>query len=85
MKMLYFDSIYVCAIFSFPIWIFEQIGRQLSSEDYTDTSYYKYTVIFNKRWWGVIYYNSQVCKTPIVKVDRNKSLTLIRCPLGSCK
>jgi len=29
--------------------------------------------------WGT----SQVCKTPIVKIDRNKYLTLNRCPLGN--
>jgi hypothetical protein len=26
---------------------------------------------------------SQVCKTPIVKIDRNKYLTLNRCSLGN--
>jgi hypothetical protein len=26
---------------------------------------------------------SQVCKTPLVKIDRNKYLTLNRCPLGN--
>jgi hypothetical protein len=26
---------------------------------------------------------SNVCKTPIVKVDRNKNVTLNRCPKGS--
>jgi DNA replicative helicase MCM subunit Mcm2 (Cdc46/Mcm family) len=32
-----------------------------------------------KGGWGYIY-KSLVCKTPIVKVDRNKNLTLNRCP-----
>jgi hypothetical protein len=33
-----------------------------------------------KKRWG--YKNSQVWKTPMVKVDRNKNLTLNRSPLG---
>jgi len=45
------------------------------------------TVIFQK---GVgtyifLYNKSQVCKTPIDKVDRNKYLTWNRCPLGNCE
>ena len=32
---------------------------------------------------GGTYKKSQVCKIPIVKIDRNKYLTLNRCPLGN--
>jgi len=34
---------------------------------------------------GGTYNNSQVCKSPIVKVDRNKYLTWNRCPLSNCE
>jgi len=36
-----------------------------------------------KKKGGGTYKKSQVCKTPIVKIDRNKYLTLNRCPLGN--
>ena len=37
----------------------------------------------NRYGGGYIYKKKQVCKTPIVKIDRNKYLTLNRCPLGN--
>ena len=42
------------------------------------------TVIFiSKGKKGVGYKKSLVCKTQIVKVDRNKNVTLNRCPQGT--
>jgi len=76
-------SIYIYAIYS---WIIVQIDRDIFlllkiiqigviticvALDHS-------TVIFQKE--GCTYIKSLVCKTPIVKVDRNKYLTLNRCP-----
>ena len=42
------------------------------------------TVIFQKeKKKGGTYKKSQVCKTSIVKINRNKYLTFNRCPLGN--
>jgi len=39
-------------------------------------------IYFNRKGWET-YKKSLVCKTQIVKVDRNKNVTLNRCPSGS--
>ena len=79
-------AIYVCAIFSFSAiaiysWTIEQIDR--------DIVYYNLCGIGSqhsniskgkKRGGGCTYKKSLVCKTPIVKVDRNKNVTLNRFP-----
>jgi hypothetical protein len=60
----------------------------LEGEDYTHTIYYNLCSIGSqhsniskgkKEKWGT-YKKSLVCKTPIVKADRNKNVTLNRCP-----
>ena len=65
----------------------------LTAEDYTNMSYYnlcgisyrsQHSNISNgKKGGGGLIQKSQVCKTPIVKKERNTYLTLNRCPLNN--
>jgi hypothetical protein len=77
-------AIYVCAIFSFPTVLYSlyivgplskltDIVLLLKITQIVITHLDHNTVIFQKEkgGWGYIY-KSLVCKTPIVKVDRNK-------------
>jgi len=62
-----------------------------SAKDYTSMSYYNLcgiwsqhsNIYFKRKRGGGTYKKSLVCKTQIVKVDRNKNVTLNRCPQGS--
>ena len=86
-------AIYGCAMFSFPSYIYswnnEQIDRDivlllkitLICVITIGVVLNHSTVIFQmERGGGIHITKSLVCKTPIVKVDRNKNVTLNRCP-----
>jgi hypothetical protein len=75
-------SIYVCAIFAFLSYIV--LLSKLAETFFFcwRLSLHKYDLL---QFGGVVLQKSQICKTPLVKVDRNKYLTLNRCPLGNCE
>ena len=78
--MLYFISL---AIIVGMLSKLAETARHLSSsEDYTNMSYYNLCGIRSQHS-NISYKKSLVCKTHIVKLDRNKNLTLNRCPLGN--